>query len=355
MTRHAGAARVTSARPRARCLMRRVIRSQETRRRAVAVLRILGIAAAYYLSGRLGLLRQVEVEGAIVSPLWPPTGISLAALLYLGIRAWPGIALGAFLTLLTLSGGDLSLSGAGIAAANTVAPLCAYLALRAVGFRTELDRLRDGVMLVFLGAMGGMLVSATVGSLALVLNGDLGADNFWQVWSAWWAGDAMGVLMVTPLLLVLRRARLPRRGDRWLEASALAVVAVGITIVATRSPLSMIYLLFPVLVWAALRFQLAGSAPCALLMSVMVIIAGTGRAGPFSGNTMLQVMLNLSILNACVALIALLLAAIVTEHNNIMRETELACEELAALVEELAPRPDTDGRPGGAEGLPGRA
>ncbi|SCD95050.1 Integral membrane sensor domain MASE1 [Streptomyces sp. BpilaLS-43] len=330
--------------------MRRVIRSQETRHRAaVAVLRMLGITAAYYLSGRLGLLRQVSVEGSVVTPLWPPTGISLAALLYLGAGVWPGIALGALLTVVTL-GGSLSASGAGIAAANTLAPLCAYLALRAVGFRRELDRLRDGVVLVFLGAMGGMLVSATVGALTLVLSGDLDSRHFWQVWSAWWAGDAMGVLMVTPLLLVLRKARLPRVGDRWMEASALAVVAVGVAIVATRSPLSMIYLLFPVLVWAALRFQLAGSAPCALLMSVMAIIAGTGRVGPFAGHTVLEVMLNLSILNGCVALTALLLGAIVTEHNNIRRETELACEELAALVEELAPRPDAEGRADGSAG-----
>ncbi|WP_031087290.1 MASE1 domain-containing protein [Streptomyces sp. NRRL WC-3549] len=323
-----------------------MIRSQETRHRAVAVLRMLGVTAAYYLSGRLGLLRQVGVEGAVVTPLWPPTGISLAALLYLGAGVWPGIALGALLTVVTL-GGTLSAAGVGIAAANTLAPVCACAALRAVGFRTELDRLRDGVALVFLGAMGGMLVSATVGTATLMLGGDLGVRQFGQVWSAWWAGDVMGVLMVTPLLLVVRRARLPRADDRWVEASALAVVAVGATIVATRSPLSMLYLLFPVLVWAALRFQLAGSAPCALLMSVMAIVAGTGGVGPFAGHPVLEVMLNLTVLNGCVALTALLLAAIVTEHNNIRRETELACEELAALVEELAPRRDTGGRSDG--------
>lgn len=145
--------------------------------------------------------------------------------------------------------------------------------------------------------------------------------------------------MVTPLLLVLRTARMPRRGDRWAEPAALAVVTVVLAVVATRSPLSMIYLVFPPLVWASLRFQLAGSAPCALLVSVMAIISGTDRVGPFEGHSWLEIMLNLAILNVCVALTALLLAAIVAEHNNIRRETELACDELAALVEELAPHP----------------
>ncbi|MFE9728624.1 MASE1 domain-containing protein [Streptomyces sp. NPDC005794] len=319
-----------------------MIRSEATRRRAVIVLQMLGIAAAYYASGQIGLLRQVAVESSVVTPLWPPTGIALASLLYLGVRIWPAIALGALVMVISLSDG-LTFWGLAIAAGSTLAPLCSFLALRAVGFRKELDRLRDGVVLVFLGAMGGMLISATVGAGVQMLSGALPAAQFWPVWSAWWAGDAMGVLMVTPLVLVLRRARMPGLDDRWMEAVALAVVAAGATVVATRSQLSMIYLIFPVLIWAALRFQLAGSAPCAFLMSVMAIIAGTDRVGPFSDHTVLEVMLNLSVLNGCVALTALLLAAIVTEHNNIRHETEVACEELAALVEELAPNP----RPGG--------
>ncbi|MFH8755635.1 MASE1 domain-containing protein [Streptomyces atroolivaceus] len=319
-----------------------MIRSEETRRRAVIVLQMLGIAAAYYASGRLGLLRPVGVENSVVTPLWPPSGIAVASLLYLGLRIWPGIALGALATVISMSSG-LSFWGLAVAAGSTLAPLCSFLALRAVGFRTELDRLRDGVVLVFLGAMAGMLISATVGTGVQTLSGALPAAQFWQVWSAWWAGDAMGVLMVTPLLLVLRKVRMPGLDARWVEAVALTVVAAGATIIATRSTLSMIYLIFPVLIWAALRFQLAGSAPCAFLMSVMAVIAGTDRVGPFAGHSVLEIMLNLCILNGCVALTALLLAAIVTEHNNIRHETEVACEELAALVEELAPRPSAEG------------
>ncbi|MFC5171082.1 MASE1 domain-containing protein [Streptomyces mutomycini] len=324
-----------------------MIRSKETRRRAMLVLEMLGIAAAYYASGRVGLLRPVEVESSLVTPLWPPSGIAVASLLYLGPRIWPGIALGALLTVISTSGG-LTFWGLTIAAGSTLAPLCSFLALRAVGFRAELDRLRDGVALVFLGAMGGMVISATVGAGAQLLSGALPAAEFWSVWSAWWAGDAMGVLMVTPLLLVLRKARLPRVDDRWAEAGALAVVTAVATAVATRSSLSMIYVIFPVLVWAALRFQLAGSAPCALFISVMAIVAGTDAVGPFAGHSVLEVMLNLSVLNGCVALTALLLAAIVTEHNNIRHETELACEELAALVEELSPQPPAEDWPNGA-------
>ncbi|WP_329042558.1 MASE1 domain-containing protein [Streptomyces sp. NBC_00178] len=329
-----------------------MIRSEESRRRAVIVAQMLGIAAVYYGSGQLGLLREVQVQSSVVTPLWPPSGIAVAALLHLGARIWPGIAIGALVTVLSMSDSP-TFWGVAVAAGSALAPLCSFLALRAVGFRPELDRLRDGVALVFLGALGGMTISATVGAGVQWLSGGLPGDQFWQVWSAWWAGDAMGVLTVTPLLLVLRRLRRPRLDDRWAEATALAVVTVASTAIATMSELSMLYLVFPVLIWAALRFQLPGSAPCALLISVVAIIAGTDSAGPFANHSVLEVMFNLCILNGCVALTALLLAAIVTEHNNIRHETEVACEELAALVEELAPRPVREGGPDTPQAEPG--
>lgn len=317
--------------------MRCVIRSERTRRTAVAVLRVLAVTAAYYAGGGLGLIREVSVHGAVVTPLWPPTGIALGALIYLGLSAWPGIALGSLLVVATLSG-SVTPSTFAVVAGNTVAPVCAYLILRRYcGFRKELDRLRDGVMLVFLGALAGMVISATVGTGMLLLDGKLPASGFWPVWAAWWSGDAMGVLVVTPLLLVLRRLRMPRSGDRWIEASALLIVSVTVSLVATRSSLAMMYLVFPLLIWAALRFQLAGSAPCALLVSVLAAIAGTQGVGPFEGQTILHVMVNLTVLNGCVALTALLLAAVVTEQSNIRHRIERACEELAEVVDHLAP------------------
>ncbi|MFB6781059.1 MASE1 domain-containing protein [Streptomyces sp. NPDC056352] len=313
-----------------------MIRSEGTRGTAVTALSILAVAAAYYGVAQLGLLRQVTIHGARVTPLWPPTGIALSSLLYLGLRIWPGIALGSFLVVATVTG-PINLAAPGIVVGNTIAPICAYLILRRVGFRMELDRLRDGVVLVFLGAMAGMLISASMGTTMLAVTGRLPFGDFWPVWAAWWAGDAMGVLIVTPVLLVMRRARLPRRTDRWAEATALAVVCVVLGLVATTSSLSMLYLTFPVLIWAALRFQLAGSAPCALVLSVLAIVAGSEKVGPFSGHTILEIMLNLAILNGSMALTALLLASIVSEDMNIRRRIEQACEELAEVVDHLAP------------------
>ncbi|BDM70430.1 membrane protein [Streptomyces nigrescens] len=328
-----------------------VVRTEQLRRLAPAALTILVLAAVYYASARIGLLEQVVVAGAVVTPLWPPTGIALSSLLLIGLWTWPAFFLGTLLVVASISPLDGSVLA--IMTGNTLAPVCACLMLRKVGFRTELDRLRDGVALVALGAIAGMVISATFGSGTQVITGALPAGDFWRTWAAWWVGDAMGVLVVTPLVLAARTLRPPR--DlllvRSAEAAALLVAAVLVSLVAVHSTLSLLFLVFPVIVWAALRFQLAGAAPCVLVVSVLAISAATDRTGPFEGQSLLESMVNLQALNASAALTALLLSAIVTEQIAIRRKIELACTELAEVVDRLAPGesrrrwpPEEDGR-----------
>ncbi|MER7194439.1 MASE1 domain-containing protein [Streptomyces flaveolus] len=300
----------------------------------VRVLETLLVAGCYYAAGRLGLLRHLVVEDAVVAPMWPPTGVAVACLLILGPRCVPGIALGALLVVMSLS--PLRPSALGIVAGNTAAPVCAYLMLRAVGFRTDLSRVRDGLALVFLGALTAMLISAGAGAGMAVLTGELATDRFWPVWLAWWAGDAMGVVLVTPLLLLLYRARWPPPPTRWGEAATMALVVGVLVPPITHSPVSVQFLVFPLLIWAALRFQLAGSLPCALYASVMSSIAATDRSGSFTGLTDVEVMAKLQAFNGAMGLTALLLSAVITEQRNTRRSVERACQELVEALQHLS-------------------
>ncbi|MFE7772318.1 MASE1 domain-containing protein [Streptomyces sp. NPDC057445] len=312
------------------------MRKEEIRGYGFAVLRALAVAAVYYGSAELGLLQQL-VRGQ-VTPLWPPTGVALAALLILGLRVWPGIALGAFLV--NVSIGPSALAVLAIAAGNTLAPVVAYVLLRRVGFRPELDRLRDGLALVFLGALTGMLISSTLGTGVLTLAGAVEPADFWSVWSVWWTGDAMGVLLVTPFLLVIRRFRWPPRAGvgRWAEAVALTAAAVAVTLTATRSSSSsLLFLVFPVLIWAAFRFQLAGAAPCALLVSTLTILAAARGTGPFAGKDLFSNMVTLQAFNGSVAFTGLLLSAVITERNEVHEEIKRVCRRLEEIVATIEP------------------
>ena len=312
-----------------------VVRDQQVRGRLVLCLQILLVAVAYYLSAKLGL-RLALVRGQ-VTPLWPPTGIGLACLLLLGMRILPGITLGAFLVNIPI--GPSVWVVVGISAGNTLAPLIAYLLLNRVGFRVELDRLRDAVALVFLGALGGMLVSATLGAGTLFLAGALPASGFWAGWSVWWTGDAMGVLVVTPVLLVASkirwRWRLPTL--RWLEAVALLACAIAVIVVANRTSTPLFFLAFPVLTWAALRFQLRGAAPCALIIAAAAALGAAQDAGPFGGLSLLQKMIILQVFNASTALTGLLLAALTSQRDDALRAVERAVGQLSDAVATLEP------------------
>ncbi|MEU6259406.1 MASE1 domain-containing protein [Streptomyces sp. NPDC047043] len=308
-------------------------RREQLRRGGVAALDVCVVAALYYVSAKLGLLQQL-VRGQ-VTPLWPPTGIALASLLLRGPRVWPGIALGALLVNVSL--GPSVWAVLLIVAGNTLAPVCSYLLLRRTGFRVELDRLRDALALIFLGAFTGMLVSATTGSGTLALAGVLSADQFWPTWSVWWTGDAMGVLTVTPVLLVLRSARWPKDAPpaRWAEGLLLLAATCCVGVLETsRAPL--MFLGFPLLIWAAFRFQLAGAAPCALAVSTFAVIAAARESGPFAGHNLLTNMITLQAFNGSSSLTALLVAATVSERTQTQKEIARACGHLAAMVAEMA-------------------
>lgn len=322
---------------------------EDLRRRGGCAVEVLAVAACYFGAGRLGLVRELVVEGAVVTPIYPASGVAVAALLILGMRCWPGITIGAFFVVFSITAPRLDVLVT--LAGQTGAPVCAALLLRRARFHTDLGRLRDGLALVFLGALGAMLISATVGVGLLVVTDRLATQSFWPVWLAWWVGDAMGVLIVTPLLLSLHRARWPPPLARWEEATALTVVACCLVPVAVYSSLSLLYLVYPLLIWSALRFQLVGSVLCALLSSVLATVAATDGVGAFAGLSRIEVMAKLQAFNGSMALTALLLSAVITEQRNTRRSVEKACQELVEVLEHLTageappplPQSDTDG------------
>jgi integral membrane sensor domain MASE1 len=306
-----------------------------TRRYVIGGAQILAVAAVYYLAAKVGL--GLALVRGQVTPLWPPTGIALACLLLRGIRFWPGITIGAFFA--NLAAGPSLLAVLSISAGDTLAPVCACLLLTRVGFRPELKQLRDVLALIFLAAFAGMVISATVGTGTLVLAGALPAHDFWATWSVWWTGDAMGVLVVAPVFLVAatRRWGWQRPLARWLEAAALLAGVAALTVVVTRTSENLLFLLFPMLIWAALRFHQAGAVPCNLVVSVAVVLAAAAGRGPFAGLDLLPTMITLQAFNASATLTALLLAAITTERDEAQRSVRAVATQLADAVQTLEP------------------
>ena len=247
---------------------------------------MLLLAATYFVAAELGLA-LVETHGN-VSPVWPPTGVAIAALLIFGARAWPAIAAGAFLA--NLWTGVPVVVALGIGAGNALEALTAFFLLRRVGFRNALERVHDVVALVLLAVFVSPIVSATIGVASLNLGGVLHGVEWWHLWFVWWAGDAGGALLVTPVLLTSHETW--RRGADWRrlrQALPAAMALLAVCALVFRLELSPVvrsypleYTVLPVLFWIALRFGQVGSATAILTVAVSMIWGTLEGVGPFT-------------------------------------------------------------------------
>jgi integral membrane sensor domain MASE1 len=276
-------------------------------------------AVSYYAGARIGLLPALVRSQ--VTPFWPPTGIAVVCLLVFGVRTLPGIYVAAFAVNAPL--GPTVLAAAAIALGNTAAPLVVVLLLRYLRLSLHLARLRDGVVFVAV-AVCGMTVSATWGTAVLRMSSGVAADRAWSTWSVWWAGDAMGVLVVAPVLLHLRRLwrwqRVPV--PRLIEAGVLFGLVATVLHYAMGSPAGL--LVCPLLVWAAVRFRQLGAALVALEAAVLASAAAGSGHGPFARGDLTHSMLVLQLFNAAIALTGLLLAAAITQIDDSRRDLDTA-------------------------------
>ena len=301
------------------------------------------LAAIYILFARLGLM--IQPVSAFATLVWAPSGIALAALLLFGYRLWPGIAIGAFVA--NVWTGAPVLVALGIAAGNTLEALFGNYALRRIrGFRPSLDRLTDVLGLIVLGGAFSTVLSATIGTSSLLLGGLVTPDRFGVTWRAWWLGDAIGVLIVAPLLLTwtpLRRASFPRV----VESTALGLLLclVGFFIFEMSNS-GIPGLLSPFLIWAAVRFEVRGAARAAFLVSAMVVWATARGHGPFVRGSISDSLATGQTFMALTVATFLVLGAVIAERRRAETELRSARDEaeganrakdqfLAALSHEL--------------------
>ena len=286
---------------------------------------------AYVGSAKVGI--ELSVAHGVITPVWAPTGIALAALFLYGPRLWPAVALGALVA--NATSGASGVDAIFISVGNTLEALVGSLLLRRVGFRPALDRIRDIFLLVLCGAVFSTAISATNGVTTLWLSGEIDRSNYGSEWLLWWVGDAMGDLIVAPLIFVLAM-RPDRRLDRRarLEGLVLLGLLVGVSsIVFLGGEWRYPHLLFPVLIWAVLRFHQLGAVTSSFLVAAVAIVGavhGTIPLGDRSGTEIVQI---LEALTAGVAISLLILGAVLAERGDALNDLARAHASLKEAQE----------------------
>jgi PAS domain S-box-containing protein len=301
-------------------------------RRALPLLLFALIGGAYVGAAKLGI--QLPVSKGVITPIWAPSGIALAALLILGLRYWPAVAIGAFVANAT-SEASAGVA-AGIAVGNTLEAVVGAVLVRRIGFRPGLDRVRSILALVVGGAIVSTAIAATNGVTVLTVAGQA-PDSFGDAWLLWWFGDAVGDLWVAPLLLVLYASRrwrptFPQVVEGVVLLGGLAAVSSVVFLAgAWRYP----YVIFPFLLWGALRFRQVGAATTSFLVGAFGTwgaVAATVPIGVEGATERVQVIQGLF---ALVTVSMLFLGATLSEREA-SREKLLQTTSLLGEAQALA-------------------
>jgi len=283
---------------------------------------LAGLAAVYFAAGKFGLgLAFVHPSATAV---WPPSGIALSALLILGYEVWPAVLVGAFLVNATTMGSALTSLGIGLG--NTIEGLVgAYLVNRFANGSQAFARTGDIFRFTGLAALASTTLSPTIGITSLVLGGFARWADFGSIWLTWWLGDATGVLIVAPVVLLWGIGSSPRvTGRRMGEAAALVVGLSIVTLVVFGGlfpgdiktyPLE--FLCIPFFLWAAFRFGRRAAATAIVVLSVIALWGTLRGFGPFARETRNESLLLLQAFMSATALIAATLAAAVTERRRV--------------------------------------
>ena len=292
------------------------------------------VALAYFVLAKLGLLLATINPSA--SPIWPPSGLALAAVLLGRPRVWPAIYAGAFAANL-VTAGNLETSAV-IALGNTLEALAGagLIDRRSSGagvFATPAGVAKFG----FVSLGPASIVGATIGVTTLCVAGLAAWDNYFPVWITWWMGDAAGMLVLTPVLVLWAQAdRHEFSAQEWYDTAAVLALAILVGLIAfsplpprTQYTVPLAFLAILPLVWAALRRGPRDTATVVLVLTGFAIWGALISAGPFREMGRNEVFLLLLAFMISISLPSLALSAAVT----LRRQTEEALRQHQAELD----------------------
>ncbi len=312
------------------------------------------MALLYFLAAKL-VFTSLRL-GIEPSPVWPPAGIALFVLLHQGRRVWPGVALGILLVGQWL--GVPSMLSWSSALGGTVESVLAVTLLRRVDFRNSLERLRDVLYFLIVAGLLAPIFNATISTASMIFH-SLSWEQAGQTWWTFWLGDCIGILVFTPLLLVLQ-TQLSKQWGRWRQQDlritqtahlselllCFSLLIVSSWIVFHSHPDRVIvnypidYLPFPFVIWAALRLGQTAGIVASFLLSIIAISGTVAGMGPFVALTSMtridasrQVIFLQQAFLAVVTTTALILAAATSERRRVEEKLRLNAERNRLLSE----------------------
>jgi PAS domain S-box-containing protein len=297
---------------------------------------LAGLTVVYVAAGKLGL--SLAFTHASASAVWPPAGVALGALLLGGRDLWPAIALGAFLVNVTTTG-DVP-SSVAIAAGNTLEAIVGAALVARAGGAGAFRRASGVFFAAGLAIPAAAANAASIGVVSLVLSGLATPDSAPSIWLTWWLGDAVGAIVVAPLVVFwIEAPRMAWRRQQLGEAALLALAFLLTILVVFRGlapavargyPMS--FLVLPVLLWTAFRFGQRETVTAAALLAAFAIWGTLDGYGPFASLPVGEALLVLQAFIGVITVAMLAASAEVAARVDAERELVRLNQSLEARV-----------------------
>ncbi len=337
---------------------------------------IIVLAIAYY--GMAELSRHLASTPQDVTPVWPPDGIAVGAVLLFGNWMGYGVLLGSFFanfwafqdatSFLSLLISTLPVIG--IALGTTLGTvLGTFLLKKTSNLRYPLKRVTDVFKFLILTGMVGSSINATVGVACLVLSGKVSGTASGTVWFTWWISNVCGIFIVTPILLScggwmqenahligtglslkigledsehlphLQNSSDCSRSFRFWFILVETVILTGLVILISKIAFAegyhLEYMLIPMLIWSAFRLGQLGATVLTFLVSAIAIIATVNGKGSFISENLNESLMKLQSFIGVITLTILVLTATIAERRQAETKLRLAFVELARTNETL--------------------
>ncbi len=304
----------------------------------ILTLKQIGLALLYALLAKI-VLTYFSANG-IVSIIWPSSGLALAALIIGGKRyAW-GVMLGAFLA--NLWAGASPVVATFIAIGNTLEALAGFLLLtRKTHFDPWLQSQRSYLRLLFMAGGVSTLVAAFVGSTTLLFSNTFPKEAFVHNLLYWWMGDSLGIVVITPFILVWRRPPL-----QWFKVERLPEVGLlfGLALLACQfifmgwlhelvGTYAKAVLMFLFISLAAVRFGKHGVSLIQLMTATFALFGAVHGVGFFAGDIAKSELTGFWIYINTLSIVGMLLGTYIIEHRRAQDATKKTEESLRFMLE----------------------
>lgn len=308
--------------------------------------RIILVAVIYFLSAYFGLL--LAFRDPITSPVWPPVGIGLALILFLGVRTWPGITIGsliAYMLVFWLNGIEIN-SGTIqasiiISIGNTIEILLGrYLMIRLIKDKDPFTNTYNTFVFLII-ALVMCLVGSSLGTYSFYLNGIVTKEEFISRWFFWWIPNVTSVLLFTPFLLSWKRKFILQLTQRTLFESLIFLFCLALFIVILRyetlAPTiekSYPFLIIPFLLWLSFRFNLQTTLTGILITALSAIYFTINGYGPFVLDSNENSILILQIFISVISITSIILSSTVFERHEAQLTIQKFNETLETKIDE---------------------